>query len=237
MAGFRSDAVQFFVAGSELGTATTKASVRLVNTPLDITAFLNNAERQNPNIRSDAIEWAGFFDDADKSIDGLMSGSIGTVGDVVSFAVGTATGNRSYNGVVQWRSAGISARIKDMVRVDSVWQPDQSLTPGKHFGKPVTIVAGTGIAVGSIDDSALSTGTGTFYVHVTGYAGGSTAAFTLFLAHSTDGTTFANKASYIATATGSTAIAFTGTLNRYTDLDSNLSSAGTVRVWAAYQRP
>ena len=240
MAGFFSDQVQFFVAGSELGSATTKACVRLVNNPLDVTAFLNNAEKQNPNVRSDAIEWAGFFDDASRSIDGLMSGSIGTVGDVVSFAVGTAIGKRAYSAKVQWRSVGIPIRVKDMVRVESVWQPDGTISVAKHFGTPTSTTAE--VNSGSIDDSAASTGTGTVFIHITRYVNSPT--FTAYLMDSADGTTFAVKSGvFIPTGTGATALEFTGTLRRYVRFIFNNfstgsgSPSGTATMWVSYVRP
>ena len=238
MATFISAACSYLVGGYNIGTATTQAKVTLSAEPLDITAFGQSAERVSTagGLRKDSIDWAGFFADGSESPDAYLDGSLGTVGDVVSFAIGSALGDRAYCGTVLSEKVAVGGEVRGLVRYEATWRPDNTLDRCKHIGKVTTGSAGA-TATGTIDDSALSTGTGQFYSHIIVLGGTGTRDITL--QHSSDGTTWTNKVQANYSGTGSKKSEFTGTLNRYIRMivDYTVGTGGTVGWFAAYKRP
>mgnify|MGYP001615908642 FL=1 len=240
MARFISSVCRYFVGGYDLGSATTQAKITLSTEALDVTAFGQSAERVSTAgaLRKDSIDWAGFFADGIQSPDAYLAGSLGTVGDVVTFAIGTTTGDRAYCGTVLSEKVGVGGEVRGLVRYEATWRPDNTLDRCRHMGVPLTGTTGAGMP-GSIDDDAASTGTGAAYFHVLAYTG-TLSNLNLVLIHSTDGTTFSTKATADFTGTGSKRTEFTGTLNRYVDTDANFTGSvgGPTATWfIAYKRP
>ena len=239
MATFISAVCRYFVGGYDLGSATTQAKVTLNIEALDITAFGQSAERVSTagGLRKDSIDWAGFFADATESPDAYLAGSLGTVGDVVSFSIGTTTGDRAYCGTVLSEKVGVGSEVRGLVRFEATWRPDNTIDRCKHMGSRRTNTSGGNS--GSIDDSAATTGTGAGYAHCIQFTG-TLSNLRLTLQHSTDGTTFSAKATFDFTGTGSQRAEFTGTLNRYVRFDCDFTGAagGPTASWfMAYKRP
>ena len=235
MAVLWSNQLRWYVGAHDLSTASTRSSVTLQSPALDRTVYSNAAEVSQADVRRDEAEWAGLFEDSTRGLDSMIGTLIGTVGQMLSFAIGTTTGDRAYCGTVAVLSVKPEARLGELVRVVGNFKPDGRFDPAKHFG-PSQVITTTGTS-GSVDDGALSTGTHRMFVHLFRLGGGGTLSFNL--QDSATGTTFVDVsgATALFTATGSTAIQFTGTLRRYVHgTYSFAGGSGSTDVFAAYGR-
>jgi len=241
VANIWSNEVRFYAGGYDPGTSTTRASVTLEAAALDKTAFGDAAEAIQAGLRSDSIEWAGWFADGSKSYDSMLGTIVGTTGEVVSMFIGTTTGDRAYAAEVLSKSAKPVANIGELVRAEAEFIPDGTVSVCKHFGSALSLdgTPNDTLNSGSVDDSALSTGTGHFFSHILLFSAGGTGTLTTNLDHSANASTWANKVQDAFTATGSKKTEFTGTLNRYVRFKVGIggTSTGTINAVTMYERP
>jgi len=229
MAYFWTRDLRFYWGGYDPGSHTTRLVLGLEAEPLDRTSFGDGAERTQSGLRRDTVTWAGLFDDGADAMDVAAATLVGTsTNNVMSFLIGTATGDVAYSGTVVQLDVKTPSDIRDLVRQEASFKPDQAWDRGKHFG-PVSTLLGTGgpNVTGSIDNSALSTGSATWYIHFISVAGGTS---TIFLQDSADGTSFAALGTLVGT--GKIARKITvgsgadGTVRRYTRVSEN-NATGT----------
>ena len=235
MAGLWSNELRFYLGAYDLSGMSVRASIELAAPVLDRTSFVDAAEFGTADIRRDAIEWAGWFDDQAEGIDALIGTLIGTRGDVLSFFLGTGTGDRAYSGTLFVAAVKPSGNVGELVRVEGNYKPDQSFDVCKHFG-PKTTITTSGTTHGSVDDSAASTGTHQMYSNLTIYT---TGTVRLDLQDSADGTAFTSLVTANYTAIGSKKSEFTGTLRRYVRVVSSFlagSGSGTAIYVMTYKR-
>ena len=234
MAVLWSNQLRWYVGAFDLSTATTRSSVTLQSPALDRTVYSLPAEVSQADVRRDEAEWAGLFEDGSRGLEGLIGTLIGTVGQMMSFVIGTTTGDRAYCGTVGVMAMKPEARLGDLVRVVGNFKPDKQMLPSVHYGpSQVTTADGTS---GTHDASTASTGNFVLFVHVFRLTG----TLTVNLQHSAAGTIWTDVATATATftATGSTAIEVTsGTLLRRTHLKWVFSSAtGSSDIFGALDR-
>lgn len=202
-----------YIGGYDPGASTTRWVFSLEAPALDPTAITDAAERVAADIRKDAFEWAGIFDDSANDADAAAVAMIGSsTNNVVSVFLGTATGSLAYAGTALMITHRALGSLGDMVRYEIGFALDQAIERGVHYGLP-TAESG-GWDTGSVDNAVLTTGGGSWYLHIISGSG------TVGLQDSADGTSFAN----IGTITGITGkiarkTALTGTIRRYTRVD------------------
>lgn len=210
-----SDALRVYVGGFDLGTSTTSLQLALETPSLDKTSFGDKAETITADIRRDSVTWSGWFEDGAGGFDAMLGTLVGTQGDVLSFHIGTATGDRAYVGTVLVSGAKAVGKVGELVKAESIFKPDQKWDVGRHFGKFTT--TGSVGTSGSIDHTAGTSGTSLLYAHCIALSG--TTEF-LQLWDSADGTTFAQitAADVDATMTGTRSFVatYTGSIRRYT---------------------
>mgnify|MGYP006404018365 FL=1 len=238
MGNLTSEVLRLYVGGFNPGTSTTSMSATLAVGALDPTSFGDPAERVAADIRQDRLEWAGWLNDATGGIDKIMGTLIGTLGVVVSFVIGTATGARSYNGTSLMTKAAPVGNVKELVKVEAEWRPDGALDVSKHFGEAQALTAGT--ASGSVDDAAASTAGVVFYTHVIGFVGTNT--YRMVLEDSADGASFADIATADHTGTGGARTVLAGAVRRYIRMTTSWATTGggtatgTANFFGAYAR-
>ena len=233
-----SNELRFYVGGYDLSTATTKASITRSAPALDKTVFGDAAESAIADVEKDLVEWSGLFEDGTQGIDRqILDGSFGTVGAVVSFMIGTATGSRAYSGVIFTQSVKVGARMGELVQVVSNYKPDTSLDPTRHFAPLRTVTAASQSPTTGLDDGAASTGTHRVYYHVTRLLGGGTLQISLQDSASA-GSGWSNVGGLMTfTGSGSTADSFTGTLRQYVRLQWDfVGASGSTDFFASYKR-
>ena len=238
MANILSSAVQLYIGGFDLGTSSTKMAVTLAADALDVTAFRDVAESNLGGVRTDSTEWAAWFDDGAASIDTVIGTVLGTLGEVLSFGIGTGVGARAYCGTVFAAKGGIAAEMRGLVRIEGELRPDKGLDSCKGFGS-LLVRAAAEYAGATIDDGALSTGTAVFYGNCVSVSGIGASTGNFILRHSSDGTTFSNGPNWSGiTGTQGTRIEFTTTLNRYISVSFSTAdgTTGTYKAFIAYKR-
>lgn len=234
MAVLWSNQLRWYVGAFDLSTATTRSSVTLQSPALDRTVYSLPAEVSQADVRRDEAEWAGLFEDGSRGLEGLIGTLIGTRGDMLSYVIGTTTGDRAYCGTVGVLAVKPSGRLGELVRVEGNFKPDAAWDPTRHFG-PSQVVTTAGTS-GTIGDGAASTGTHRFFVHLFRLGGAGT-----FIINLQDAATAVyadvTGATAILTATGSTAIQFTGTLRANVRANWTFSGgSGSTDFFGAYRR-
>ena len=228
MAKFWSGQTRLYYGGYDLGTATTQIQLGRMQVALDTTALNDAAERTVAGLRQDTVTWAGIFDDAtshDAAMAILLGSSPGS-NMVLTLHVGTTTGDVAYAGTAMPLRHGVPVAHDELVRAEMDFVNDDTWQRGVGWVR--TTLTGTGAtnSAGSVDNSAASTGSGTFYMQVFDTSGGTGS---VSFQDSADAVTWANLVS-VAVATGGTAIVRSigsgagGTVRRYTRIVEDMAS-------------
>lgn len=207
--------VRVYFERYEVGTASVSVGVKREVDALDQTALGDVAERTLAGIRKDGLEWSGYFDDG-TSFDAFKAANIGSGTLPCSIFIGTSTGNVAYGALTRLYLEVVSMGGKGIVMAGGNLRPDATLNRGVVLTARVT---GTGSSVsGSVDNAALNTGSGFWFLHVFSIGAGTTS--TIALEDSADGVIFADLAvQVISTATAyriSVGSGAAGTIRRYT---------------------
>lgn len=231
MAKLFSKQVSVYFAGFDLGTATTSTMISLELEALDKTALGDGAETVIAGIRHDQAEWSGLYDDG-TSMDAAGSAMIGSgTNNVLSVHIGTTIGSRAYAGTALLLMTKPLSSVKGLVQQEAIFKPDQSWDRGQTQLLN-TSFTGSGSS-GSIDNAALTTGGGKWYLHVFTYSGGGTTVVSL--EDSADAASWAAVGTVGAiSARSSYRNTFTGTLRRYTRVTK--TATGTAQLAAVVVR-
>ena len=183
MANLSADKLRVYFGGYNPGTHTTSVGITLQVTSLDNTALVDGAERVIVGLRTDEIEWAGWYDDNDQAIDNAMKNLLGSnagTNQVVSLHLGTASGGAAYCGTAMAVSNKIGGAVGELAKTVAVIKPDGAWT------KSITQLAdGTYTNNGSfgvVDHSATTTAGATAFaqlIHFTVGANGEQAVYQL----------------------------------------------------------
>ena len=211
--------VRVYFAQFEVGTATVAVGIKREVQDLETTALGDPAERTIPGIRMDKMEpaWSGYFHDG-TSFDAYKAASVGSGTKVHSILIGTTTGDISYSAQMQLSSESVNSPNKGVVMAEGSLRPDGTWDRGRVL---LVRSTATGSSVsGSVDNSALSTGSGFFILHVFSIGAGTTS--TIALQDSADGANFTDLAlQVISTSTAyriSAGSGAGGTIRQYTRL-------------------
>lgn len=211
--------VRVYFEHYEVGTATIALGIKREVAELDRTALGDAAERVQRGIFQSRMEppWSGYFSDG-TSFDEYAAANIGSGTKVHWVTIGTSTGDITYGAQMQLLQQNVEHANKGLVMANGSLRPDQDWDRGKLLQVRTTA---TGSAVsGSVDNGALSTGSG--YWYLTSFSIGAGTTSTIALQDSADGNNFADLAvQVISTSTayriqvGSGA---DGTIRQYTRL-------------------
>lgn len=230
MAKIWSRDLRFYFAAYDPGTATVNLTVRQELDALDKTSLGDAAESFVAGLRRDSMTWSGLFDNGTLALNAAAA-LVGTVGEVVSVLVGTATGNRAFCGTAAMLSLTPGGNSGELVRHEASFKPDGSWDAALHFGPRMAYngSAGPGTS-GSIDNGTDSTAGGVWYLHVFAPTG----TWVFALSDSADGTTYANQATALGTAATAIRVALTGTIDQYTKISAGGTTTAT--AFAALRR-
>ena len=179
--------VRVYFERFEVGTATVAIGIKREVADLETTALGDPAERLIPGLRMDKLDppWSGYFHDG-TSFDAYQAANVGSGTKVHSVFIGTTTGDIVYAAQMHLSSGVINTPNKGVVMADGGLRPDQAWDRGRVLTIRTTA---TGSSVsGSVDNAALSTGSGYFILHVFSIGAGTTS--TIALQDSADGANF-----------------------------------------------
>mgnify|MGYP001578917999 FL=1 len=211
--------VRVYFEQYEAGTATISVGIKREVGELETTAVGDGAERFVRGIRMDKLDppWSGYFNDG-TSFDAYAKANIGSGTKVHSVFFGTTTGDIAYGQQLQLSTEALTFPNKGLVMANGSLRPDGTWDRGFVL-LPRSTQTGSGIS-GSVDNGALSTGSGFWYLHAFSIGAGTTS--TIALQDSADGITFADLGTQvISTGTAyriSIGSAASGTIRRYTQL-------------------
>lgn len=237
MAKLWSSECRLYFGAYDVGTATTRVNLALVQDALEKTAIGDAAESFIAGIRRDTMEWAGLFDGS-LSMDAAMAALIGSgTNNTVSLLLGTATGNRAYSGTVLGMSAAPAVSIGALVTQEASIQPDGSWRPAVHYGPKRTISAYD--LTGTHDHGTETTAGGQVYVHVFDWtASGGNARWQGTFIHSVTGGLWTVVQAFNIVGTGApTPTAISVTIQRRTGFEFTLDAvSGTLAFFVAFAR-
>lgn len=211
--------IRVYFESYDVGTVTIALGIKREVQVLETTAFGDTAERVLAGVRMDRMEpsWQGYFNDS-TSFDGFQAANLGSGTRVISVLMGTSTGDPAYGQQAQLFISQILPQNKQLVQISGSLMPDSTWDRGAVL-QPRTTATGSSVS-GSVNNGALSTGSGFWYLHVFSIGAGTTS--TIALQDSADGASFADLGTQvISTSTAyriSVGSGAGGTIRQYTRL-------------------
>lgn len=223
MAQIWSDEIRVYFSDADIGTAMTSFTAGIGLQMLDITALGDGAEGFISGVRQDSVGGEAMFNNS-RGIDAVIGGdhignfkAPGTVDvSLVSFLIGTGTGNRAFCGTVIANEVSNPINVKELVQQSFSLQMNGTLANALHYGVKKSITATT--LNGTIDNVVESTGGGQMYCHVFGFsASGGNLQWLLRIQDSSDTVSWTTVSTIQATATGGKQpVVAVGTIDRWT---------------------
>src|SRR3990167_5647794 len=134
--------VAIYYDGYDIGTSMTSMQLSIAVDALDPTSLGDSAERVLADIRKDALEVSGLFDDDSMALDAAVA-LIGSSTGIFSVSFGTAKGDISYVGTAFFKQFKPAAKIGDLVKLEGAFKPMQLLQRGKlTLPKEIIILVG-----------------------------------------------------------------------------------------------
>ena len=231
MAKYFSKSVRVYFEAYDPGTALTRSGMTLAAPALDVTSITDAAERQIPDIRKDAVELVGWFDDGSDALDKALGTLLGNAtARPLSYLISSTVGGVGYAGTAYFLGEQAPSELAGAVRLEGNFRPDQAWQRGAHFGERQLIASGA-TGSGTVDNSAATTNGGTAFYHVFSVTGIGTGTGRLQVEHSTDGTSWTGILELNGFTAGTAGVvAMAGTLNRYTRLTSQNGSLNCAAV-------
>ena len=211
--------VRIYFEQYEVGTVTISVGIKREVDVLETTAVGDGAERFVRGIRMDKLEpaWTGYFNNT-TAFDAYAKANLGSGTRVHSIFFGTATGDIAYGQQLQLHTEALEFPNKGLVMASGALRPDGTWDRGAVL-QVRTTATGSSIG-GAVDNAALNTGSGFWFLHVFSIGAGTTS--TIALQDSADDVTYADLGTQvISTSTAyriSVGSAASGTIRRYTRL-------------------
>ncbi len=233
-----SDKVRLYWGGYDFGSATTQTNMMLSTNAQDPTVLTDSAERALSGIRNDGLTWSGIFESGTLMPDIALASLLGTnagTNTMATYHVGTTTGDVAYAAQVGAAQHGVPVNVTDLVRHEVTFQNDGTWKRGAGWVR--TTLTGTGATnnTGSVNNGAVSTGSGTLIVQFLETSGGTG---TLRLQDSADGNTFAFIGATAIAATAGASVRVNigsggdGTIRQYTRI-AEIMGTGTQAIFSA----
>lgn len=199
--------------GYDLSAYFNSVSAGGVSDTAEVSTFGNNSKAYIPGLKDGTFSVEGYYDATAGAVDDVLATAIGTETIWTTVFAADAIGARGYGAATITTSVETGAEIGGAVTVSAEGQADGGLDS-------IIVLHALGAETASGNSTQVDNGAGTTnglvaYLQVTATSG--TPTFVGKVQHSTDGSTWADLATFSSVTTANVAerVATTGTVNRY----------------------
>lgn len=199
--------------GYDLSAYFSSANASGAADTAEVTTFGNDSKAYIPGVKDGTFSVEGYYDATAGAVDEVLAAAIGTETVWTTVFAADAIGARGYGAATITTSVETGAEIGGAVTVTAEGQADGGLDA-------IVVLHALGAETASgngtqVDNGAATTNGLAAYLQVTAKSGSPT--LTAKVQHSTDGSTWADLATFSAVTAANVAerIATTGTVNRY----------------------